>query len=179
MALKHVLLTLLHRGPATGYDLTKAFDQGLGHFWQTTHQQVYREMAKLLSEGLVEAAKIAQAERPDKKVYRLKPAGERALQEWLRSPPPARAVNDEVLIRLLGGEIAGRKGLAQMLGAELENYRKRLLEYRAIEAAEFPKKNLSKMRLPEQGMYLALRKGILMEQARVQWAEEALRLLGA
>ena len=141
---------LLHRGPATGYDLTKTFDQGLGHFWQTTHQQVYREMAKLLSEGLVEAAKIAQAERPDKKVYRLKRAGERALQEWLHSPPPVRAVNHEVLIRLLGGEIAGRKGMTQMLGAELEGYKKRLQEYRAIEAAEFPKKPFPRCACPSR-----------------------------
>src|SRR3954466_9505925 len=108
MSLRHVLLTILLEKPATGYDLTRTFEEQLRHFWQATHQQVYRELAGLLADGFVKVSAVAQNDKPDKKIYRISRAGERALSDWLRSPPRHRPINDEVLIRLLSGNLLGR-----------------------------------------------------------------------
>src|SRR3954469_8607745 len=101
MSLRHVLLTMLLEKPASGYDLTRTFEQQLRYFWQATHQQVYRELASLLADGCVKVSTVAQDDKPNKKIYRIARAGERALSEWLRARPARRPINDEVLIRLL------------------------------------------------------------------------------
>jgi DNA-binding PadR family transcriptional regulator len=168
---------MLHETPATGYDLTKTFDERLRYFWQATHQQVYRELAGLLSDGFVKVAQVAQSDKPDKKVYRITRKGERALLEWLRAPPLHRPVNDEVLIRLLGGNLLGRVETIALLEREREHHKARLAEYQTIERKIFPAATIAKMGPGERGKYLALRKGIQLEKARMEWTEEALELL--
>ena len=44
MALNHALLSALAEAPGTGAELVKRFDQTYGHFWASTHQQIYREL---------------------------------------------------------------------------------------------------------------------------------------
>ena len=178
MSLRYVLLTMLLEKPATGYELTQTFDERLRHFWQATHQQVYRELAGMLEEGWVKVSAVAQSDKPDKKIYRMSPAGKRALSQWLRLPPARRPINDEILIRLLGGELLGRAEAVALLEREREHHKARLLEYQAIERKIFPAATIAKMNLSERGKYLALRKGIRLEKARMEWAEEAIALLG-
>jgi DNA-binding PadR family transcriptional regulator len=178
MSLRYVLLTMLLEKPATGYELTQTFDKRLRHFWNATHQQVYRELASLLEEGWVKVSAVAQSEKPDKKIYRISRAGKRALSEWLRIPPARRPINDEILIRLLGGDLLGRAETIALLERERQHHKARLSEYQAIERRIFPPASIAKMDLGERGKYLALRKGIRMEKARMEWAEEAISLLG-
>jgi PadR family transcriptional regulator, regulatory protein AphA len=177
MSLRHVLLTMLLEKPATGYELTQTFEEQLRYFWQATHQQVYRELAGLLADGFVKVSTVAQDDKPDKKIYRIARAGERALSEWLRTPPAHRPVNDGVLIRLLSADLLGRKEIIVMLERERQNRQSRLSEYQAIERTIFPSGATGKMDLRVRGKYLALRKGIRMEKARMEWTEEAIALL--
>jgi DNA-binding PadR family transcriptional regulator len=146
MALGNVLLAALLHNEATGYEITREFDSTLGHFWHASHQQVYRELGKLESEGLVAYRDIQQEGRPDKRRYRLTAKGRRALKDWLQEPPATRRVNDELLVKVLGGEIIG---------------------------AEMLEDHIAELRL----LYLALRKGIFVTQAFVDWAREAEELL--
>jgi PadR family transcriptional regulator AphA len=178
MSLRYVLLTMLLEKPASGYDLTRTFEQQLRYFWQATHQQVYRELASLLADGLVKVSAVAQDDKPDKKVYRISRAGERALSEWLRTPPARRPTNDEILIRLLAGDLLGGAETVAMLERERQQHKARLAEYRMIEHKVFPSGATAKMDLRERGKYLALRKGIRLEKARMEWAEEAIDILG-
>jgi DNA-binding PadR family transcriptional regulator len=177
MSLRHVLLTMLLEKPATGYELTGTFEEQLRYFWQATHQQVYRELASLLTEGFVKVSAVAQDDKPDKKIYRISRAGERALSEWLRAPPVHRPVNDGVLIRLLGSNLLGRAETIAMLERERRHHKSRLSEYQAIERTVFPSGATAKMDLRARGKYLALRKGMRLEKARMDWAEEAIGLL--
>ena len=178
MSLRHVLLTMLLEKPATGYELTQTFEEQLRHFWQATHQQVYRELAGLLTDGFVKVSTVAQNDKPDKKIYRISRAGERALSEWLRTPPAPRPVNDGVLIRLLSGDLLGRREMIALLERERQKHKARLSEYQAIERTIFPSGATAKMDLRLRGKYLALRKGIRLEKARMEWTEEAIELLG-
>lgn len=177
MSLRHVLLTMLLEKPATGYELTQTFEEQLSYFWRATHQQVYRELASLLADRCVSVSAVKQDDKPDKKIYRISRAGERSLSEWLRAPPASRPVNDDVLIRLLSGNLLGRRELVAMLEREHQGHRSRIAEYQAIERAVFPSGATARMDLRMRGKYLALRKGIRLEKARMEWTEEAIRLL--
>ncbi|MEO0852838.1 MAG: PadR family transcriptional regulator, partial [Cyanobacteria bacterium J06648_11] len=53
MSLSHTILMLLAEGAHSGYDLSKEFDECVGHYWQATPQQIYRELGKLDDRGLV------------------------------------------------------------------------------------------------------------------------------
>lgn len=177
MALRHVLMILLHEKPASGYELTKAFEEVAGNFWQASHQQVYRELSRMRDEGLVEAEDIAQEGRPDKKDYSLTDEGLAQLREWLRQPTVAKRSNDEGLVRLLGARLLGREALMRDLRAQGDAHRQRLERYRQIERAADYANAIAAMSVYERMAYLALLKGIRLETARAAWAEEAISLL--
>ncbi|EMY32485.1 putative PadR family transcriptional regulator, partial [Arthrobacter crystallopoietes BAB-32] len=56
MSLPHAILTALLEKPGSGAELTRRFDRSFGFFWPATHQQIYRELAKLERDGLVSSA---------------------------------------------------------------------------------------------------------------------------
>ena len=92
VALEHALLVALREQPASGLDLTRRFEKSIGFFWHATHQQIYRVLARMEGDGWVSVEAVAQAGRPDKKVYAVSPAGERMLAEWLADADPGRDV---------------------------------------------------------------------------------------
>jgi hypothetical protein len=47
MCLKHAILGILSFSPMTGYDLKKAFDRSVRHFWPVNQSQIYRTLAEL------------------------------------------------------------------------------------------------------------------------------------
>ena len=53
MSLKHAVLAALLDGEYSGYQLAKAFDAGVANFWHALPQQLYAELTKLETEGLV------------------------------------------------------------------------------------------------------------------------------
>ena len=81
-----VILTVLAHRPMTGYEIARSFDQALSHFWYASHQQIYRELARLNQDGLVVYRSVAQSGKPDKKRYSLTSAGRAALRKWVVAP---------------------------------------------------------------------------------------------
>lgn len=177
MALRHVLLTVLQQHEATGYEIIRDFDHALGFFWHASHQQVYRELGRLTREGLVDYQAIEQRSRPDKKRYRITDQGRQALIEWLATPAAPRRFNDELLVKILGGELLG----AERLLKEIEHHRgiqeDRLSTFLAIEAEHYRNRNLPELSMEYRLLYLPLRKGIKTTRAWLDWADEARTLL--
>lgn len=170
MSLKHAILTLLETEQGSGYDLLKRFKERLGFFWNASHQQIYLQLKKMHAEGLIEFETQNQQGKPDRKVYHITSQGHEALMKWIESPIKISKVNDGLLVKLYAGhlvdisviqkEIAEHKDMhTRMLNTflEFEN------DFKALE--EDQKKQYS---LP----YLTLRRGILGEQAWLQWAQE-------
>ncbi len=93
MALREVILTVLARGEMTGYEITKDFEAVYVHFWRASHQQVYRELARLNKDGRVTLKVVAQGGRPDKKVYAITKRGLEELKRWIWNPPSRRVRN--------------------------------------------------------------------------------------
>ena len=69
MALREVILTVLARHRMTGYEIARNFDQTLSWFWRASHQQIYRELARLDREGCVSFRVVPQQGKPDRKLY--------------------------------------------------------------------------------------------------------------
>ncbi len=83
MSLKYSLLGLLSYQPMTGYDLKTIFDGSISHFWAANVSQIYRDLGELEKEGYTRFHIDPQKGRPDRKVYTITPAGEKAFQDWL------------------------------------------------------------------------------------------------
>lgn len=172
MALKHVILTILHEKPATGYEIVQDFDDVMGFFWSASHQQVYRDLASLTKAGLVTFTEVSQEHRPDKKVYELTEAGRDALREWVETPLQPPPVRDELLIRLLAGERAGSDGLEQLLADQRQLHEEKLRTFRSIEKEHFSEPPLEAIPPVHRLVYMTLRRGILGEEAWLAWADE-------
>jgi PadR family transcriptional regulator, regulatory protein AphA len=172
MALRHVILTLLHRRPATGYEIVKEFETVVGYFWSASHQQVYRDLGKLAEEGLVRFTLVPQEEKPDRKVYELTQEGEEALREWIESPIQPRNLHDELLVRLLAGELVGSVALRTLLESQRELRQEKLEKYRRIEEDHFSDAELEALPPVHQLACMMLRLGIRGEEAWLEWAEE-------
>ncbi|GAA1928344.1 PadR family transcriptional regulator [Microbacterium aoyamense] len=87
MKFEHVLLGVLANKPYHGYELMKWFDvEGQFIRSNTHHSQIYRELARMVKNGLVEFEVDPREGRPDAKVYRITEIGQQVLLEWVRSP---------------------------------------------------------------------------------------------
>ncbi len=131
MSNRHVVLGLLESGPLHGYDLLARFQQELSGVWAMDTGQLYRVLAQLEREGLVDMKRVPQERRPDRKVYSLTEAGRAELDAWRRAPVPARRrLSDELLVKLaltppgyereLLAAIAGQRRAYELYLAELE-----------------------------------------------------------
>jgi PadR family transcriptional regulator AphA len=76
-----IILGFLRFRPRSGYDIKQSVELSTRFFWGASYGQIYPELQRLESAGLVEVEQVAERRR---KVYRLTAAGERALGDWLR-----------------------------------------------------------------------------------------------
>lgn len=83
----YALLGLLSISPMSGYDLHRGVSRSIAHFWPISKTQVYAELARLEPLGLIEGTDVPQERLPDKRVFRLSPTGEEALDDWLAGAP--------------------------------------------------------------------------------------------
>ncbi|MCS6843642.1 MAG: PadR family transcriptional regulator [Caldilineales bacterium] len=102
MSIKHALLALLAEGPSHGYELKRRFDEAMGHLWPLQQAQVYNNLRLLEEAGLVALeARVAQANLPDQKRYRLTEAGAQELAAWLAEPVQiTRKIKDDFYLKL-------------------------------------------------------------------------------
>src|ERR1700704_4104207 len=99
--LREVILTVLAHRPMTGYEIARNFDQVLSHFWRASHQQIYRELARMSSEGDVVFRAVAQSGKPEKKLYSLTRTGRAALKKWVAVPTDRPRPQNDLLVKLL------------------------------------------------------------------------------
>ncbi len=96
MSLRHALLGLLAEEPASGYDLTRRFEELLGRVWPAKHPQIYQELGRLAGAGLI----AVDSEGPRRrKVYRVTPEGLAEVRRWLADDDVDHTVRLEPLLR--------------------------------------------------------------------------------
>jgi len=113
MSLEFAILGFLNYRPLSGYDLKKVFDRSVRHFWPADQSQIYRTLARLAEQEYVEPEIFRGLDRPDRKEYRITPAGREALRVWLRSPLPAHDTRIAELIQVFfAGQLSDTQVLA-------------------------------------------------------------------
>ncbi len=100
MSLRHAILGFLSLRPQTGYELKNVFANSVSHFWSADQAQIYRMLSELVDKGLASVERIAQADRPDRKVHHITSAGRVALDTWLQTPSSPPIPREPFLVKL-------------------------------------------------------------------------------
>ncbi|MER5750245.1 PadR family transcriptional regulator [Streptomyces sp. NPDC002088] len=171
MSLPHAILTALLEKPSAGLDLTRRFDKSIGYFWSATHQQIYRELGRLETEGYIRALPAEQPARGQKKTYEVLPAGRAELARWTAAGQDPKPHRDALLLRLRAAAVVGTAGLEDDLRRHLDLHRRQLAEYEEIEERDFPP---GKDGTQDRLRHLVLRAGIDLETFWTRWLTHAL-----
>lgn len=171
MSLRHAILTALLEVPSTGLSLTRRFDRSLRYFWQATHQQVYRETAKLEAEGLIRAVPPRAPARGNPKTYEVTDEGRTALIRWLAESEPPKPGRDALLVRLRAASVVGLGPLLDQMREHHEFHSARHAEYLAVATRDFADRELDEV---ARMQYLILRAGIGLEEFWTAWLEDAI-----
>ena len=173
MSLPHALLTALVERPGSGSELAGRFDRSIAYFWQVTHQQIYRELARLEESGWVQSVPAEQG-RGRKRAYKILPAGRKELKRWVLEVEDPTQLRDTLMVRLRADAALGSTGLDKEIVRRLAIHRRNLAVYREIEARDFADTADSRQR---QVQHLVLQAGIMLESMWVEWSKNALKVL--
>jgi len=175
MSLSHALMTSLLEKSSSGYDLARRFDKSIGFFWHATHQQIYRELARMEKAGWIESEAAPDGGKTRKRLYRVLEAGREELKRWVREPSEPMDLRDELMVRFRAEAVMGPMGLDLEIERRLALHEAKLQAYRAIELRDFPADKLLTREARIQ--HMILKTGIMYEQSWVQWSIEALKML--
>ena len=121
-----VLCLLSAEGERSGYELLKAAAKSVGHVWSPAKSQLYAVLPRLAKDGLVRSQAVVQADRPDKRLYRITRDGRGALDVWLTTVEPENV--DAFRLRVFYGALMTR----EVLIAHVEAYRRYLRDRLAV-----------------------------------------------
>ncbi len=99
-----VILGLLAWQPHTGYEIKQATDRSTRFFWGASYGQIYPELRRLETAGLVGSREEPRGRVP-RRIYTLTKAGRRALDAWLGETDETYEVRDEGLLKLFFGDL--------------------------------------------------------------------------
>jgi DNA-binding PadR family transcriptional regulator len=117
------LLALLADGPAHGYDLKRRLEEGFGSALPPVNAgQIYTTLARLQRDGLVEAERVAQNGRPDKRVYELTTGGREAVGEWVVEPTVGTRLKDEFFTKLVVARATGLADPRELIDRQRAEY---------------------------------------------------------
>ena len=165
MSLRHALIGMLAEQPASGWDLTRRFDDLLGNVWPAGHPQIYGELRKLEADGFIELDSEGPRRR---KTYHATEAGIGEVRRWLTAVEVDHTLRLEPVLRSVFFWLMTPEELAAHLEQEAAYYQELAGKYRAIAAAK------------DRGEYgdtpqtrsirIAAEAGIRLHQALGDWA---------
>ena len=160
-----VVLGMLSLGKQTGYDIKQLVDLATRNFWAASYGQIYPELRRLESAGLVEGRAEPSGGRA-RQVYELTDAGREVLREWLLSPEePLYELRCEALLKIFFSDAVGPDVRLQQTRAFREQVERKLERLDAIGDPVYP------------GPAMTLEFGKAMNGWIVQWCREAERRL--
>jgi len=179
MSLRHAILGFLATSPMTGYDLRKHMEVSVAHFWPADQAQIYRTLAKLVQDGLVEVHVIPQHDKPNRHEHHILPAGIAELDRWLASSTEYEPTREPFLLQVFFGGRLGPEHVGRLLAQRRHDAEQLLAALRAVErgASEAPERQHLSL---EQRLRLAtLANGIAHAEAELKWIDEVGETLGA
>ena len=136
MDVKTVCLGMLTDSEASGYDLKKQFESTFAHFFAAGYGSIYPALSSLAKAGLVDCREIAQDGKPDRKVYRITPAGHEHLLDALQNPAPTHKVRSEFLATMCFAHLMSPKQIETVLTSRVEDINRYLSMFDEFEACQ-------------------------------------------
>jgi DNA-binding PadR family transcriptional regulator len=168
MSLRYGLLGLLAEGPASGYDLSRRFQEVLGAVWPAQHPQIYAELGRLADAGLIEVDSHGPRQR---KAYRITDAGLAEIRRWLREEPADHTMRIESVLRSVFFWLMTPTELAEHLARERTYFTATAAALRELAAAkdrgEFGDSPQTR------SLRIAAEAGLRLYEALASWAEWA------
>ncbi len=172
MSLPHALLTALLEQAATGFELAKRFDRSMSYYWHATHQQIYRELARMQQTGWISVQDDPEKQRG--KTYHIQPEGEAELQRWVMLATEPTPLRESLMIKLRAEALLGALGIEPQIQQRIEQHQQRLQIYQKLERQYFyPEPVVREQRLK----HLLLKTGMGYELHCIQWLQEVLSVL--
>ena len=165
------ILGLLGPGEASGYDLSRKVETGIGMFWSPAQSGIYAVLPRLVEKGLATARTVAQERRPDKQVYRMTDEGRAALRRWIDSgPPEPDPAYNPFLLRVYFGAETSPGVVAGHVEARKREAEERIVLLRELQPA------LGGLGTPASEPYrgFVLDWGLRYYEAVVDWADATL-----
>ena len=166
MSLRHALLGALADQPRTGYALLKHFEQSLGQAWPASHSQIYPELARLRSDGLID--ELATGPRRSR-TYAITEGGIAEIRRWLRETEPDRRVRSDAALRVFFLWLLEPEEAMALLERERSYLRSLLDRYESIREEDPVLRNRK-----QREFRLALEGGIRSVRARLVSIDAAL-----
>ncbi|WP_265444109.1 PadR family transcriptional regulator [Flexivirga meconopsidis] len=176
-ALGRALLSVLCRREATGYELSRAMSNSTDYFWTARHSQIYAELARLETAGLVRHTDIAAAGPRQSKRYAVTAAGRRSVLHWLRTEPEAHVDRDPVILRAHALWLLPPDEALEVLAGIEDASRERLTLYRSFERELDDDGQARTASHPDFGSWATVRAGIEFHQGRLRWCRDVRRRL--
>jgi DNA-binding PadR family transcriptional regulator len=119
MSLKHAVLALIAERRSYGYELVQRFEERIGPGWQLNPSAIYPALDQLDRSGLTTgSARRGGTRRSPRIVYTATPAGEAALNRWLRATDaPLEPIRADVHLRIAFARREHHAALAAQLTA--------------------------------------------------------------
>jgi DNA-binding PadR family transcriptional regulator len=175
MSLQHALLTSLCEKNSTGFELARRFDKSIGYFWHATHQQIYRELARMEKAGWIDSRPTADAGQSRKREYSVLPEGKSELLRWASAPAALMDTRDVLMVKLRACANLPDIDLRSELQEHLKQHQKQWARYAAIEKSDFQSAAVGSR--VKRLQYMLLKRGMGYEEANIAWIEEVLSLL--
>lgn len=169
--LGYALLGLLARQSLSGYDLARQMKAPVGFFWQARHSQIYPELARLQTLGLVTSELIEQQDRPDKKLYTITEAGREALRSWATEPAAPAPIRSELVLKAHSVWLADRPKAAALFREEQRRHEAQLAQYEGyrVDMERGLGDALRQVDSSHFASYATLRRGIGYERELIEW----------
>ncbi|WP_018381674.1 PadR family transcriptional regulator [Wenjunlia vitaminophila] len=188
MSLRHALLAILTVEPMTGYELVKYFDGSIAFFWSAPHSQIYPELRRMESGGLLEAEVVPRGERAEKRVYSITEEGRDELRRWAEELTPYHAGRDPHRLKAALFEWASLASARRQLREHIHHHERALAKWEKmlsdIDTLRVPllSRRLSHRPATEHPAIVAVKRfafsgEVARARTEIAWAEEGLALL--
>ncbi|WP_410662461.1 PadR family transcriptional regulator [Amycolatopsis sp. lyj-84] len=179
MALRNAILAMLLEGESSGYDLAKSFNASVANFWTATPQQLYRELDKMETQGLVTARVVEQRRRPNKRLFSLTDDGAAELADFTTRAPKPTAIRDELLVQIQAVEAGDDEAIRRAVADRMATAETKLKRFERLRDRFLGESTEAEFLVasPRVGPYLTLARGIAFEQENIRWCEEVLTVL--
>lgn len=169
-----LILGLLSEQPLTGYEIKKIVDIRFSNFWSESYGQIYPELAKLESHGLVTVNRLNKDTKKERKQYSITEPGLNVLKEWLVQPVEKEIVRFELLLKLYFSNLTQKEIIIDHV-KDFYKFHKYQLNLFAQFKNEVEK--IADLHDNHQEVLMVIDFGEKVSQAYTNWCEDVLKRL--